>query len=57
MGSPGQPSWLRSCTCLSTRCPAGASHLSELQAILVLGDFEFMSVKHFILLKLLDPLK
>ena len=57
MGSPGQPSWLRSCACLSTRCPAGASHLSELQAILVLGDFEFMSVKHFILLKLLDPLK
>ena len=41
------------CACLSSRCPEGASCLSEFQAVLVLGDFEFLS--SFILLKLLDP--
>lgn len=42
----------RRCSVLVKQTPLG----SELQAISVLGGFEFMSVEHFILLKVSGPL-
>lgn len=41
---------------LIEQTPLGISRLSQLWAILVLGDSEFMSVEHFILFKVLYSL-